>query len=188
MLVQRSRAFLNHYRGIPLSHRFNQQSLRQVRAMAKDALAETSDGAFKRTDATFRSFVKPDTEFEPEGGCSGSRLTSSQGWTQFRQHSIRGYFLAHLHWICTQLCYWCRCQSHCQATYFPANFGQISGIKQRSHVTRTAIIECTKRLCSSSSMLCRRSRVVHPTLAHPVLSCSSSSMIDRLRMLVNPRE
>lgn len=41
---------------------------RSVIAMAKDALAEADkDGAFKRTDATFRSQVGPGSEFEPEG-------------------------------------------------------------------------------------------------------------------------
>lgn len=41
---------------------------RSVNAMAKDALAEADKaGAFKRTDATFRSQVAPGAEFEPEG-------------------------------------------------------------------------------------------------------------------------
>eukprot|EP00892_Ulva_mutabilis_P007233 jgi/Ulvmu1/4882/UM020_0168.1 len=38
-------------------------------AMAKDALAEAdTTGAFKRTDATFRSQISPGSEFEPEAG------------------------------------------------------------------------------------------------------------------------
>lgn len=49
-------------RGSPLDCR------RSVIAMAKDALAEADKtGAFKRTDATFRSQVVPGSEFEPEG-------------------------------------------------------------------------------------------------------------------------
>lgn len=35
--------------------------------MAKDALAETSDGAFKRTESTFRNHVSKDGDFKPEG-------------------------------------------------------------------------------------------------------------------------
>lgn len=44
-----------------------------MKAMAKDALAEADkSGAFKRTDATFRSQVAPGADFEPEGTFASS--------------------------------------------------------------------------------------------------------------------
>lgn len=68
MLVCRSQATA---RGITLAQRHSlirfAPRRSSVVAMAKDALAETSDGAFKRTESTFRNHVSKDGDFKPEG-------------------------------------------------------------------------------------------------------------------------
>jgi hypothetical protein len=55
---------------------------RCVRAMAKDSLQETKDGAFRRTASTFRNNVSADGEFKPAGAYSPAKSLSKSALCQ----------------------------------------------------------------------------------------------------------
>ncbi len=44
--------------------------IRTMAAKGRTAVEETESGAFKRTDSEFRNWIRPDSEFAPEGAPS----------------------------------------------------------------------------------------------------------------------